>query len=81
MQIPAITTVGLLISIILLTVLAMILMIRIKRFNSDLAEKDALLREHIEYRSKAENLYHVCQLQEEELDRLRAIIKQHNIDY
>lgn len=81
MQIPAIATIGLLISIIILATLAMILMMFIRRLERDLASKDALLREHIEYRSKAENLYHVCQRQEEELDRLRALIERHNIDY
>ncbi|EEQ2490329.1 hypothetical protein GSG79_004250 [Escherichia coli] len=81
MQIPAIATIGLLISIIMLATLAMILMMFIRRLKRDLAAKDALLGEHIEYRSKAENLYHVCQLQEEELDRLRALIERHNIDY
>lgn len=81
MQIPAaVVTIGLLISILMLAVLVLILLLRLRGFDRDLAAKDALLREHVEYRAKAENLYHICQLQEQELDHLRALIHEHNID-
>ncbi|KZH34990.1 hypothetical protein BFD65_22575 [Escherichia coli] len=34
-----------------------------------------------EYRTKCDNLYHLCQMQEKELEHLRALIDAHNIDY
>lgn len=34
-----------------------------------------------ECRTKCDNLYHLCQMQEEELEHLRALIDEHKIDY
>ncbi len=41
----------------------------------------SLLSECSEYRTKCDNLYHLCQMQEKELEHLRALIDAHNIDY
>ncbi|GLG77980.1 hypothetical protein SGP16026_11030 [Shigella flexneri] len=41
----------------------------------------SVLSECSEYRTKCDNLYHLCQMQEKELEHLRALIDAHNIDY
>ena len=41
----------------------------------------SILSECSEYRTKCDNLYHLCQMQEKELEHLRALIDAHNIDY
>ena len=41
----------------------------------------SILSDCSEYRTKCDNLYHLCQMQEKELEHLRALIDAHNIDY
>lgn len=68
MLLPALLLVGCL-------VLVIILMLHLS------LKTASLLSECSEYRTKCDNLYHLCQMQEEELEHLRALIDEHNIDY
>lgn len=74
-------TISLIFSAGLLVILVMILMLYIRSLKRDLSVKTSLLSECSEYRAKADNLYHLCQRQEEELEHLRALIDKRNIDY
>lgn len=71
----------LLFSVSVLVFLVIILMLYIKSIRRDLSLKTSLLSEFAEYRMKCDNLYHLCQKQEEELEHLRSLIDAHNIDY
>lgn len=75
------TTLLLFFSVSVLVFLVIILMLYIKRIRRDLSLKTSLLSECTEYRMKCDNLYHLCQKQEEELECLRTLIDTHNIDY
>lgn len=66
----------LLFSVSVLVFLVIILMLHLKTA-SLLSE----CSECSEYRTKCDNLYHLCQMQEKELEHLRALIDAHNIDY
>ena len=65
----------LLFSVSVLVFLVIILMLHLT------LKTDSILSECSEYRTKCDNLYHLCQMQEEELEHLRALIDAHNIDY
>ena len=65
----------LLFSVSVLVFLVIILMLHLS------LKTASLLSECSEYRTKCDNLYHLCQMQEEELEHLRAFIDDHNIDY
>lgn len=65
----------LLFSVSVLVFLVIILMLHLS------LKTACLLSECSEYRTKCDNLYHLCQMQEEELEHLRALIDEHNIDY
>lgn len=72
----------LLFSVSVLVFLVIILILHIKKIRRYLSlETASLLAECAEYRTKCDNLYHLCQMQEEELEHLRALIDAHNIDY
>lgn len=64
---------GLLLFSVCISFLVIILMLHLKTAS--------LLSECSEYRTKCDNLYHLCQMQEKELEHLRALIDAHNIDY
>nr|WP_250129259.1 hypothetical protein [Escherichia coli] len=65
----------LLFSVSVLVFLVIILMLHLT------LKTDSILSECSEYRTKCDNLYHLCQMQEKELEHLRALIDAHNIDY
>ncbi len=68
----------LLFSVSVLVFLVIILMLYIKSIRRKIT---SLFSECADYRMKCDNLYHLCQMQEEELEHLRALIDAHNIDY
>ncbi|EDY9279196.1 hypothetical protein GPO69_004513 [Salmonella enterica] len=65
----------LLFSVSVLVFLVIILMLHLTQKTAN------VLSECSEYRTKCDNLYHLCQMQEKELEHLRALIDAHNIDY
>lgn len=66
---------------VVFTTVVIILIAYIKSIHSELSAKSGLLSELSEYRTKAENLYHLSQMQEEEIVCLRTLINMHKIDY